>query len=892
MVTLITIGYGLLYLALLGSGVGSETFRQALMNGGFLPLNLGAGVLFLLAGRRTELHPRVRLAMRLTAASFLVAFVGSTIWFFLALSGAEDPAQSISNVFYIASYPLAVAGFLAFPLPRWSTWQRWKLALDGAIVGIGAAAGIWFFVIHPAGTLGTGRQSFGPTLAVIYPVLTVVLLVVIATVALRRPRGANQVAFLLLVAGNFLGGAADLTYGLIFPETGFKTALGPDFIYMFGYFLYFASAERFFRRPESEPAVSVDADLPLSTLPLAAMVFVNALLVAVAVRRWEPTLSPLVLVSGILTLLALTRQIAVVWQNTALLAERAARESEARFGALVKHSSDVIMIVEADRTIRYVSPAAQRVLGYEPEALLGTDVLALVHGEERLGAAAFLEQAARRQGSTAPVEWRLRRPNGEWLQAETVGTSLFDEPSIAGLVLNTRDVSERKVLEDQLTHQAFHDPLTGLANRALFRDRVGHALSLARRQQRSVAVLFLDLDDFKKVNDSLGHAVGDDLLSGVARRLLTCVRQSDTVARFGGDEFAILVEDAGPESERATVAERITAEMQRPFEVRGREMVMGASIGIATAGDHDNADDLLRNADLAMYIAKSGGKGRYALFEPRMHAGIVERLELENDLRRAVERKELVVFYQPIVELPSGRIIGAEALLRWNHPVRGLLPPSEFIPLAEETGVIVKIGSWVLEEACQQGARWRDGGRGWLKMLTVNISGRQLQGRQGETDLVAIVLAAIADADLDPGALTLEITESVLMQHGGGTLATLQRLRMLGVKLALDDFGMGYSSLSYLERFPLDLLKVAKPFVDSAERATENAAIARAIVAMGRSMRLRTVGEGIETEGQRAALGEMGCELGQGNLFGKAMRAEELELLVSSRRNTAEHAIQ
>lgn len=881
----LTIAYGLVYLALIFGRIGTPEFRQALMNAGFLPLNITAAALLWRAARSEVLHERTRLALRLMSASFASAFLGSGIWFVLALLSDHDPARSIPNIFYLASYPLAMSGFLAFPRVRWDARDRWKLALDGTIISIGAGAGIWMFVLNPA-ALGATRQTFGPTLALAYPVLTVLLLVIMAAVVLRRPRGANQSGFMLLVAGNLVSGLADLSYGLLYPESGFKTLDWPDFIYMVAYWLYVMGAERFLRNPEGEQPASTGAELPLSTLPLAVMLFVNVLVVAVAFRHWEERLSPLVLVSALLTMLAISRQIMVVRQNTILLAERTARETEARFAALVDHSSDVIMIVEADHTIRYVSPAALRVLGYEPHELVSRDFLSLVHPDEQAGAAAFLDQAVRRAGTTAPVEWKLRRPRGDWLQAETVGTSLFDEPSIAGLVLNTRDVSERKLLEEQLTHQAFHDPLTGLANRALFRDRVGHALSLARRQQRCVAVLFLDLDDFKKVNDSLGHAVGDDLLAAVARRLLTCVRQSDTVARLGGDEFAILVEDAGPETERQVVAERITAEMQRPFDVRGREIVMGASIGIAAAGDEDSADDLLRNADLAMYIAKSSGKGRHAVFEPRMHAGIVERLELENDLRRAVERRELVLVYQPIVEIERNHIIGAEALLRWHHPTRGILYPSEFIPVAEETGLIVPVGEWVLEEACRQGARWCENGQDWLHVLTVNISGRQLQGRQGESDLVAIVLASLADAGFDASRLCLEITESVLMQHGGGTLATLQRLRMLGVRLALDDFGTGYSSLSYLERFPLDMLKVAKPFVDSAEREAENGAIARAIVAMGHSLKLCTVAEGIERDGQRRAMAAMGCDLGQGNLFGRAMSAGELEALVHANRGT------
>jgi diguanylate cyclase (GGDEF)-like protein/PAS domain S-box-containing protein len=861
MVTRITAIYGIGYLSLLVLEVGSDPFRQALMNGGFLPYSLAVVIVAFLASRRSELHEGVRRAMVLTAASFACTLAGSSIWFYLAVFAGQDPARSAANLFYLASYPLMIAAILSFPMPSWGTRDKWKLAIDGSIIAIGAAATIWYFVLQPA-PLGAQSQTFGPILALVYPVLTMVQLVVLATVLLRRPRASNRLAFRFLAAGLLVSSLADLTYGLVYPDTGFKTVAWTDIVYVLGYVLIIAGLDRFRTAPEGEQLDDSSPELPLSAMPLATMLFINAMVVAVAFRQWEPALSPLVIVSAVLTALALARQVTVVRQNTRLLSERAARESEARFGALVRHSSDVIMVVEADRTIRYVSPAASRVLGYEPDVLIGTDVLALIHPEERLGAAAFLEQAARRSGVTTPVEWRLKRPSGDWLQAETIGTSLFDEPSVRGLVLNTREVSERKLLEDQLTHQAFHDPLTGLANRALFRDRVGHALSLARRQNRAVAVMFLDLDDFKKVNDSLGHAVGDDLLAAVARRLMTCVRQSDTVARLGGDEFAILVEDAGPEGERAKVADRITSEMLRPFDVRGREIVMGASIGIAAASDADTADDLLRNADLAMYIAKSGGKGRHAVFEPRMHAGIVARLELENDMRRAVERGEFKLVYQPIVELESGEIIGAEALVRWNHPQRGLLPPSEFIPVAEETGLIVPLGAFVLEEACRQGARWRQNGHGWLRTLTVNISGRQLQGRTGESDLVAIVLAAIADAGIDPSVLTLEITESVLMQQG--TLASLQRLRTLGVKLALDDFGTGYSSLSYLERFPLDLLKVA-------------------IVAMGHSMHLCTVAEGIEREGQRQTLAEMGCDLGQGNLFGAAMSADELDALVAEK---------
>jgi diguanylate cyclase (GGDEF)-like protein len=416
---------------------------------------------------------------------------------------------------------------------------------------------------------------------------------------------------------------------------------------------------------------------------------------------------------------------------------------------------------------------------------------------------------------------------------------------------------------------AFNDSLTGLPNRALLLDRLEVALGRARREDQPVSVLFLDLDGFKVVNDSLGHVAGDRLLIDVARRLTGCLRQGDTAARIGGDEFAILLGDIGNPDRAPRVAERVIAALAEPFTVLEREVFVSASIGIAY-GQND-AQNLLRNADVAMYRAKrSGEAGAYATFEPSMHAAVVERLEIEADLRRAIERNELVLHYQPIIELASGRIVGLEALLRWAHPRRGLVMPFEFIPLAEETGLIVELGRWVLHEACRQAAQWRDDRQTSRPWVSVNLSGLQLlDGR-----LDAEVAAALADSGLDPAGLVLEITETVLVQDVAAAVDRLERLRALGVSIAIDDFGTGYSSLRYIRRFPADMLKIAKPFVDGLHDETD-AALVRTIIALADSLGLRTVAEGIEDGGQHARLCELGCSLGQGYRFARPLTPED-----------------
>jgi diguanylate cyclase (GGDEF)-like protein len=509
--------------------------------------------------------------------------------------------------------------------------------------------------------------------------------------------------------------------------------------------------------------------------------------------------------------------------------------------------------------------------------MLRQTVPELLHPDDRERAATFFRHAAQAPGVTGPVEWRFRQPDGSWLHAEILATNLLHDTTVKGVVLNTRDVSERRRLEEQLTHQAFHDPLTGLANRALFRDRVSHALALAQRRGSPVTVLFLDLDDFKTVNDSLGHAEGDRLLIAAAERFLACARTADTVARLGGDEFAILIEGADG---RDGLPDRLAAAMSHPFSLSGNQVRVTASIGVASASTDDSADDLLRNADMAMYAAKRSGKGRAETYESQMYADIRERLDLEAALRDAIEGHELTLFYQPIVNLQSGGIYGLEALLRWEHPQFGRLLPQHFVPLAEETGLIVQLGLWVLGEACRQLQVWRAAHPQLPLAVSVNISGRQLQG----SGLADALRQTLASSGVEPSSVVLEITESVLMQQTDSVLERLQQLKGLGVRLAIDDFGTGYSSLSYLQRFPIDILKIAKPFVEEVGQGADRSALARAIVGLGDTLKLQTIAEGIERAEQRAALVELGCTLGQGHHFCPALSAAAIEELLSADR--------
>jgi diguanylate cyclase (GGDEF)-like protein/PAS domain S-box-containing protein len=561
-----------------------------------------------------------------------------------------------------------------------------------------------------------------------------------------------------------------------------------------------------------------------------------------------------------------------------LRTEAALRSSEERFRTLIENSSDVITILDREGVILYESPSVTRVLGYEPEQLVGSRVWEMVHPDDLPAVEAAFAEAVRDPKQVLSMLLRFRHADGSWHTVESTGQSLLDHPYVRGVVINSRDVTERRVIEDRLLHNALHDALTGLPNRFLFMERLDHACRRAQREAHPFAVLFLDLDRFKLVNDSFGHRVGDELLVAVARAIQGCLRPGDTAARIGGDEFAILLEDVPAAEDAERVAQRLRDAVSVPRSLSDHEVYTSASIGmvLSSQSDHDS-EALLQNADLAMYHAKAAGRARYETFDRTMHEEAVERLQMETDLRHALARGELHLNYQPIVSLESGRIVGFEALARWSRST-GPVPPSAFIPLAEETGLILPIGDWVLREAVRQLRQWQ------LRFpstppitVSINLSGRQFS----QPELVERIADVLAASGVSPESLCVEITESVIMENAESAVGMLARLRELGTRVHLDDFGTGYSSLGHLHRLPLDTLKIDRSFVGSLESSHRDAFLMRSIVELARNLEIDVVVEGVETAGQLAALRELRCGYAQGFLFSRPLEPEGVETLLA-----------
>ena len=855
----------------------------------FVPVNFGLIALAWYAARRAP-SPEVRRAMALIAIATVSPFLGNTMSSYVHHVQHRNPDLIWwVNAPLLWYYPITTVALLSLPrAPRAQTEQR-KFLFDAIAVVVGGGLAIWYLVLIP--TALTGERSRIETFYnIAYPIGDVIVIAGLVTALLRRPDGGRRRASQVFLAGMAIYVIADLASQTIIATVGEFVSSWTDAAAMLAYILMAWGCLWFATDPAPPPGDADPAALtqPFSPLPYASLVLCYLLLLAEAANRKAAGQPWTVLAIGavLLTLVVVLRQIQAVRENAALVAQRAAQVNEARLRSLVQHSSDVISIIAPDGTVQFVSPSIKRVLGYDPSELIGTSLLGILHPEDIPRGREILSRNGMAAGGpgepTEPVEWRVRHRDGRWLDLETVGTNLLQDPIVRGIVINTRDVSERRLLEAQLKHQAFHDPLTGLANRNLFIDRVTHCLARAKRSRSTVAVLFLDLDNFKNINDSLGHVAGDRLLVAAAVRLVGCVRTTDTAARLGGDEFAVLLEDPTGDHSTTAVAERIMAAMAAPFVVEGKEVFASASVGIATADaastNGEAASDLLRNADMAMYTAKSRGKARYELFEQHMHRAAMERLEIEGDLRRAVERGEFALQYQPIVDLKTGAIAGVESLLRWRHPLRGVVYPSQFIPLAEETGLIVPLGTWVVREALRQARLWDPKVEGTF-YLTVNVSGLELQ----HPGVVDVIRGALEEFGWPAERLVLEITESILMQNADIMLQRLEALKALGVHLAIDDFGTGYSSLSYLQRFPIDILKIAKPFVDGVGTAGAQSALARAIIALGETLCLRTIAEGIEVQAQLAGLQQLGCELGQGYYFAQPLSGEAMGAMLADR---------
>ena len=612
-------------------------------------------------------------------------------------------------------------------------------------------------------------------------------------------------------------------------------------------------------------------------------------------REWSFVLSPVITQSAeravlalnvspeatneaVSLLAALSSQVSLALERVSLAERLHRRESEERFHSLVQNSSDVILIIDASARISYASPSVRRVFGVPEDWFAGSDLFSWIHPDDYLQARAYFGDIIAVPGSIRSTDFRMRDGRSSWRSVEIISNNLLEDQSVRGIVINARDISERKRAEEQLTYQAFHDSLTSLPNRNLFMDRLGRAVSRSELHTHTgTAVLFIDLDRFKLVNDSLGHEAGDMLLREAGARIANCVRPGDMVARLGGDEFTVMLENVSGLDEAISTARRVIAAFERPLLVQDREVFVDTSVGIAiTMGHRGDPGELLRQADIAMYQAKEQGGQSFAIFDAEMGTTLLFRLELETDLRHAIERNELELNYQPEIDLKTSRIVATEALIRWNHPRFGYISPSEFIPLAEETGLILEIGEWVLHNACRQARDWELRFKGLDLVMSVNLSVRQYL----HPGIVSEIASALRESGLSPHQLRLEITETILMDEKETSRSILEQLHDLGIQLALDDFGSGYSSLGYLKRLPVETLKIDQIFIKGLGRDPHDAAIVETIATLGHKIGMSVTAEGVETRQQAAAVKQLGCDHAQGYIFSEPVSAARLTELL------------
>jgi diguanylate cyclase (GGDEF)-like protein/PAS domain S-box-containing protein len=614
---------------------------------------------------------------------------------------------------------------------------------------------------------------------------------------------------------------------------------------------------------------------PYSPMPYVALGMFNVVIVF-AVVRGSAHIGALVLGSVTLTALVVGRQISAFNDNARLLSRldaslRDVRRQEHRFRALIRNSSDVVAISDLEGRATYISPGVESVLQIPPEDLLGAEGQALVHPDDLTIYTEHLKRIGDNPGVLVRMVARFPHADGSWRWLDIASTNLTDDPDIQGVISNVRDITDARNFQEELAHQASHDELTGLINRSLFVRTTDAALAGDAGDPERSVVLLVDLDDFKSINDELGHSVGDALLRAVGDRLRDGVRPEDTVARLGGDEFAVLLRDVDP-GQRMEIARRLLDELTMPFSAGGHELLVRASVGVAPGASRADAAEVLRRADVAMYVAKGRGRGRCTEFDEAMDRRASEHARLAADLSAAIDRNELSLVYQPIVALPDGELAAVEALVRWTHPVRGVVSPVEFVPVAERTGLIVPLGAWILYEACAQGAAWlRELGPAAPGRISVNVSARQLI----EPDFPTVVEQALLASGLPADRLTVEITETAVFD-GGPALQAVTSIRALGVRVALDDFGTGHSSLGLLRTCPIDVLKVDKSFVDGVGQSDEQEAIVTSLSQIGAAMRLQVIAEGVETASQADRLHVLGYRFAQGFHFARPLPAAEI----------------
>jgi diguanylate cyclase (GGDEF)-like protein/PAS domain S-box-containing protein len=744
---------------------------------------------------------------------------------------------------------------------------RSRTLIDGLIILGSFIFALWALLFGP---LLRGGYLTSNILVLSTPVTDLAYALVLITVAARaRPEDARAIFY--LGTGVAVGAISDLVLSIQNLSSNFVSGYIWDEGWIVAFLIGALAGATAQQTKGPRPSGQVPTGRAWHTyIPYAAVVFaaVGAIYALTftsqgldRVLGWDG--------AALITLLTV-RQALALRENFSLTSEldsRTAelRSSEARFRSLVQNSSDAILVVDGSGTISYVSPSADRVLGIPFGEMLGDDLQSYVHADDRENLSRALRESI---GSTQQLRLEFRmRGAGSWRHLEATPSDLLDDPNVRGIVLNTRDVTERHELEEQLRYQAFHDPLTGLANRARFRDRLEFALARAERQNTSIGIVFLDLDDFKDVNDTLGHHVGDLLLVEVARRLHEALRVTDTPARLGGDEFAVLLEGDITEALAQRVGRRIIEAISAPMTIEGTGLTLHASMGIAIGDSSSHAANLLRHADIAMYQAKSKGKADLTMFDAGMDLTTHSRMQFAVDMNEAIQSGQIEAFFQPIVDISSGEIVGAEALARWDHPTRGLLSPEDFIELSEETGQIIELGQQMLERGCQQVASWQKARPGVY--VSVNISGRHFR----DQTLVNDVETALRQARITGDLLVIEVTESALLSDIDESKRQMNQLRELGVRIALDDFGTGYSSLGYLHELPVDILKIDRSFIAATSENPKRGELVTVIHRLGQALSLTTIAEGVETKEQLEALRTLGVDQAQGYYFARPMPA-------------------
>jgi diguanylate cyclase (GGDEF)-like protein/PAS domain S-box-containing protein len=812
-----------------------------------------------------EYRPSRGLAWWLVALALGLLAGANLTWAALFFRG-DETFPSVSDAFHLVSALVFVIALFTFSRNGGSD-HRELGGTETAIVGIAIALGVWLAVVEPY--LADGELAVGDRVwAVLVPMLGALALALAIRIAIQSEfRTAAPVllaaGMLVLLLADVLRSIAELreTYGAG-GAIASLTVLGSLVV---GAAALDPSMASMNRAIDDGRVFGFGRVVWLSVAALTPLTVLLTLLVTGAGTPTTRTLAAIC--SVVVVVLALTR----MWRLVETVQQLTERRGQDRLAAMVEHSSDVVLLVDADGIIQYASPGLSSTLGHRGKDWVGRSVIDLVSGDDRDAAAAELRRAvASGHGSMVKFEASLVRVDGERRRMEATIANLLGGDAVDGVVATFRDVTEQRNLERQLSHRAFHDELTGLANRALFLDRMDHALRVVRPDGDPVIVLFVDLDDFKSVNDALGHAVGDQMLRAIADRIRRVAGLGDTPARLGGDEFALLLEDRGGVDRAIDVAERLLADLREPVPLAGYDLTVLASVGVAVATPGMTTAGLLRDADIAMYEAKRAGKSQIKIFDPAMRLAASKHLEFRTDLSTAIERDQLRLVYQPMVDLRTHRVVGAEALLRWEHPTRGPVSPSEFVPIAERAGLIVPIGRWVIDESIEAASRWQVSGP---LQVSVNVSGAQIRA----PEFVGQVAESLAAHGLDPRRVTLELTETMLVEEIESASGHLDELREMGVMIAIDDFGTGYCSLSYLQRFPVDVVKIDRRFVEELDEHHRGATLASMILQLTAGLEMVSVAEGIERPSQLRALQELGCDLGQGYLLSGPLEAGDLE---------------